>query len=168
MHLRPFHELFPDLASREYRSIVLPDGGDEIPPGGYLYLECYCTDPGCDCRRVLLFVMNGAHELVASIGFGFDPGSPFSDPLLDPLNTQSEYAWELLELAHEYLFSDDLYVQRLERHYEMFKSAVQGKLVTNLDPRGPEEVEARIATRRAKQRRLRKMQLNKKRPTLRH
>ena len=73
MQMQPFHDLFPDIASQEYRSVVLPEGGDEIPPGGYLFLECYCTDPGCDCRRVVLVVMNNDREQVASIGFGFDP-----------------------------------------------------------------------------------------------
>ena len=42
---------------------------------------------------------------------------------LDPLNPQSEYSGALLNLFQEVLAADPEYVQRLQRHYKMFKSA---------------------------------------------
>lgn len=52
-----FEERFEKLAQAEVRSLILEEyGPDGLPPGQYMFVEYYCTDPKCDCRRVLLSV----------------------------------------------------------------------------------------------------------------
>ena len=54
----PFHSLFSELAQREVRCVHLgaaPDSasGPALPADEYAYLEFYCDDLDCDCRRDL-------------------------------------------------------------------------------------------------------------------
>jgi hypothetical protein len=67
-----FHTYFDDVARQETRYLNLLKDSDGIPAGSYAYLEGYCTDPTCDCRRVLLNVFSPENGVVAVIGFGFD------------------------------------------------------------------------------------------------
>jgi hypothetical protein len=50
--------------------------------------------------------------------------SEWQGPLLDPLSSQSRYAPALLELFQSLLQSPE-YVQRLKRHYRLFRAAVE-------------------------------------------
>lgn len=138
MPMIPFMERFPELGARETRSVTVP-GGQDLPPGEYGFIELYCAEPGCDCRRVMIEVLRpetGWSKMWASISFGWESldfyrkwGGPFADPAemkgacLDPLNPQSKYSSALLHLFQFLLQSPD-YVARLKRHYEMFRAAV--------------------------------------------
>lgn len=43
-----------------------------LPDGDYTFLDTYCVDPKCDCRKTMIQVMhNGIH--VATINFGWEP-----------------------------------------------------------------------------------------------
>ena len=55
----PFDSRFPQTAARETRSLHVVGTGGPLPPGEYGYLEFYCDEPACDCRRVLLQVKFG-------------------------------------------------------------------------------------------------------------
>ena len=71
----PFVELyvyFPEVAGRETRSITIPPGsGFDLPPDDYGFLELYCNERGCDCRRVLFYVVARSRAGVqAVIGWG--------------------------------------------------------------------------------------------------
>jgi hypothetical protein len=124
--MQAFHSRFLELAKKEGRSLHWQSDDGPIPRGDYLLMEAYCTDPKCDCRRVMLTVVNTATgELAATIGFGFDPGAPMSAPMLDPLNQQSPYAEEMLRLVVG-MALDAEYLARLERRYHMMKAAVSG------------------------------------------
>ena len=59
----PFHSLFTELAQREVRCVHIGDGPDpaanvSLPADEYVYLEYYCDDLECDCRRVFLEVIS--------------------------------------------------------------------------------------------------------------
>ena len=71
----PFHDLFPEVAERESRTVRLEigrPGGVDFLAGDYLFFESYCTDPDCDCERVLLSVIEKTRGIVATISYGFD------------------------------------------------------------------------------------------------
>jgi hypothetical protein len=122
MYLEPFVRHFKEIGEAETRTIhILEENPKGIPKGEYALAEFYCTDPKCDCRRVMLNVMSKAEGHVASIGFGFDADGSMPGPYLDPINRQSAYAEELLELVKDLVLSDAAYVARLERHYQMLK-----------------------------------------------
>jgi hypothetical protein len=106
---------------------------DGSGPEQYHFLEMYCPDPECDCRRVILWVARGDDgEVVASIIYGFDPPSEREDPYwrevddeqtyLDPLNPQSELSEEMMDIFEAVVLTPN-YQERLERHYELVKEA---------------------------------------------
>jgi hypothetical protein len=125
MYLIPFYVVEPDLAFREMRVVHMFVEHDGLPVGNYGLLEFYCPDPDCDCRRVILNVVEEKHpkQFLASISYAFDPEDDMPGPFLDPMNLQSEYAAALLELVEQLVLSDPDYVARLERHYERVKEA---------------------------------------------
>ncbi len=118
-----FFSHFPELAEEETRCVNLlkptPDG--RVPAGSYALVEAYCTDPSCDCRRVMLNVIERARGQVATISYGFDRDGPDAGPYLDPLNPQSPYAEHLMKLIDRMTLHDPVYLARLERHYALVK-----------------------------------------------
>ncbi len=54
--LVPFVSRFPELGGRETRVATFMEGG-EVPAGKYFFLEYYCDDQDCDCRRVIIRVV---------------------------------------------------------------------------------------------------------------
>ena len=125
MAMVAFHEYFPELAQKEVRSAILKDEG-ELPEDEYMFVESYCDEPDCDCRRVLLNVMSRKRQkFEAVISYGFDRNGDMPGPFLDPINPLGEYAEAVLGLS-KFVLSDLRYVARLERHYQMFKAACKG------------------------------------------
>ena len=139
MPMSPFMERFPELGRRETRSLIVPSQGD-LPVGEYGFIEFYCNEPGCDCRRVIINVLRpdtGWNKVWATINYGWESLDFYrnwtggaSDPIdlkgpnLDPINPQTEYSFYLLDLFRFILESPD-YVERLKRHYQMFRDSVE-------------------------------------------
>ena len=132
MYLVPFLSVEPGLAVKDARSVDLPAPRGRIPPGSYQLVESYCPDPDCDCRRVMINVVErkNPRRYLAAIGYGFDREDEFAGPYLDALNWQCAYAEDLLDLVQEIALDDSLYVARLKRHYAIVKRAA-------LDPTHP-------------------------------
>jgi hypothetical protein len=141
----PFHSLLPEVAQQEVRCVHLgssPDAPTEsaLPADEYAYLEYYCDDLNCDCRRVLLQVISKGQsgKIFASISYGWEKESfyrkrmPWNPDLardtvrgeLDPLNEQSEFADDFLDLFKRFVL-DEPYRLRLRRHYRMFRDEVE-------------------------------------------
>ena len=140
-YLVPFAQVEPDLAEKETRTASLFEPRNGIPAGTYWLIESYCPDPDCDCRRVMLNVAEKRRptHFLASIGYGFDREAEDAGPYLDRLNDQCPYAGALLDLVEELALSDRRYVARLERHYDLVKSAA-------VDPAHPAYETLREAT----------------------
>jgi len=123
--LIPFFVVEPEMAARETRvmNLLAPHGG--LPAGSYGLFEFYCPDPACNCRRVMVDVVEeqDTDHILAAISYGFDREEEQAGPFLDPLNPQSEYAENLLRLVQDVILSDPHYVARLERHYHLVKQA---------------------------------------------
>jgi hypothetical protein len=138
MPMIPFMERFPDLGVQETRCVTVTQRQD-LPDGEYGFVELYCDEPGCDCRRVMIDVLRsetGWSKIWASISFGWESpdfyrkwGGAGSDPIeikgpsLDPLNPQTQYSSALLNLFRFLIQSPD-YVGRLQRHYRMFRDSL--------------------------------------------
>lgn len=140
-----FHSVLPELAQRETRCIRVgpsPDAtpGNSLPADEYAFVEFYCEDLNCDCRRVFIQVIgrNRPDTVLASINYGWEPASFYrermpSDPnapreivegSLDPMNAQSKHSMELLELFQQHVL-DEAYRLRLKRHYELFREELR-------------------------------------------
>ena len=138
MPMVPFCRRFEELAFAEMRSLTFR-GEPSLPDGTYGFLEFYCNETECDCRRVILHVVRADTGMMAwaAINFGWEkpefyerwsPRDPearaMARPFLDPLNPQSPYSRALLAVFSEMIAADPAYVERLRRHYEMFKEAL--------------------------------------------
>jgi len=141
----PFHSLFPKLAQREVRCVhlgavpgVTPASG--LSAGEYAFLEFYCEDLECDCRRVFFQVIarHLQDKVLASINCGWEKESFYRKRLpwdpdaprqivrgsLDPMNQQSQFAKELLELFQQSVL-DEPYRLRLRRHHQLFRDELR-------------------------------------------
>lgn len=138
MTIVPFYTRFPDLAWQEMRSIDLISMPG-LPAGQYGFLELYCEDPRCDCQRVIIQVVSPVKNspIWATINYGWESLAYYEQWIghgyaelakemegarLDPINPQTKYADMLLELFKVQL-SDTIYVERLKRHYTLFKAS---------------------------------------------
>src|SRR5262245_42688143 len=137
MAMVPFYTRFPDVAWQEMRSVSVR-GLPPLPDGDYGFLELYCDDQACDCRRVIVQVLSSStgSSVWATINYGWETLAFYENwlgdeqlaqecqgPELDPLNAQSPYSAVLLELFKSVLH-DTAYVERLQRHYAMFKGNI--------------------------------------------
>jgi len=123
--MAPFVEMFPEQGMHETRSFHNL-ANPSFPKGNYGLIELYCTDPDCDCRRVMINVIaeeQGRH--IATISYGFHWNDPNKGPFLDPLNPQSEYASLFLNMFRQLVIQDKTYVKRLKQHYKQFKTGLK-------------------------------------------
>lgn len=138
MLYKPFYERFPELAEKETRSFIALENSD-LPVDEYLLLESYCDEPGCDCRRVFLNVISKkSKEILAVITYGWaskkyyakwlgeynpDLLKELKGPALNSARTQSRLSPAILNIV-THILKDKSYVNRLKRHYALFKEAV--------------------------------------------
>ncbi|MDX9786251.1 MAG: hypothetical protein RBT11_05735 [Desulfobacterales bacterium] len=99
-----------------------------IPPGEYAFLEHYCDDKDCDCRRVIISALGLTEcKVLATINMGLDPGIKGVSPFLDPLGIQSEYSSNILTLFLHLINTDTKYLFDLQQHYIAIKETVSGE-----------------------------------------
>jgi hypothetical protein len=145
MAFQMFHEMCPEVGLRETRSVTLPsNSAGGLPADAYAFLEMYCSDAGCDCRRVYFQVVAASNPaaVLAVISWGWEPlefyrrwgnfpktvkdAKAMKGPVLAPMNHQSALAPRLLELAKSVLLPSPEYVERIKRHYTVFRAKIDG------------------------------------------
>jgi hypothetical protein len=137
MDFIPFYSKFKEIAVKETRTITITSASDlGVPPGEYGLLENYCTDKNCDCRKVMINVIDAKspHQILATIGYGWESeefytqwmhgdketAKKITGAYLEPGCIQSKYSERFFELFTTIALTDE-YVLRLKRHYRMFK-----------------------------------------------
>lgn len=136
-----FYEEFPDLAEKETRVLTVFNTPG-LPAGQYAFAEAYCDEPGCDCRRVFFDVIEvRTKQLKAVIAYGWESREFYADwfgeddalmveemqgPVLNTMSRQSPLAPALLKLT-DVLLQDKDYIERLKRHYAMYREAIDKK-----------------------------------------
>jgi hypothetical protein len=124
--MEPYQEIFPE-ANEPTLTLALPKKSGKIPKGSYRFTESYCSDPGDDCRKVVIQVVNEKNKPKAVINFGFDQDSPFGGPYLDTSSGQAPYAADLAAFFADALNKDPELLDRLYRHYRQVREKVEGK-----------------------------------------
>ncbi len=144
MSYKAFHLLFPAIAELETRSITIVDGSAfNLPPGTYTFLEMYCDEPGCDCRRAFFAVTSSReNNMLAVIAWGWETRKFYMEwmgdndpstidgligPILNLASPQSDSAPALLNLFRNVLLKDPAYIDRIKRHYAMFRKEIDKK-----------------------------------------
>ena len=140
MTLEEFASRFRSVAAGETRVVTVQSDGF-LPKGEFGFLEFYCPDPKCDCRRVNLRVTSPDGRAWATISYGWESkrfysrwaranrnGADMAGASLDPLNTQSPFADAFLSFFNDMIVTDQKYVERLKRHYRMFKEPANGTI----------------------------------------
>ncbi len=137
----PFHEYFPEIGGREYRTLHLAPAAD-LPGRDFGFMELCCTRRNCDCRRVIfwVFIMDSPGKPVAALGYGWESpefyvkwmhgnlfGAQMAGLCIERTGPQSDLSGALLQACEEYLLSDPDYVERLKRHYALFRKAIDAK-----------------------------------------
>ncbi len=142
MAYEPFYERFRELALQETRSITIRNNPG-LPDDEYGFLEAYCNDENCDCQRVMFNVASRrSNKIVAVIAYGWESEEFYArwfrrddpdiirqmqGPILNPGSEQAAFAPALLEVVRNTLLTDPAYIDRLKRHYRMFKEKVDPK-----------------------------------------
>jgi hypothetical protein len=164
MPMVPFMQRFPELGARETRSVQMV-GIPELPDGDYGFIELYCDEPNCDCRRAFIKVLrhDTGQKIWATIGYGWESldfyrkwarGSCDARELtgasLAAWNPQTKYSPALL-LVFQTLLRSPAYLERIKNHYRMFRGTV-------------DQGQAAPSTRLAATRRARSRNLKSRRP----
>ncbi len=135
--MRQFYDLCPETAIRETRTIITFKQS-LLPDDEYGFVDFYCDEPDCDCRRSTIQVRAKNQGLVATLSYGWEslefyekwyraPSEEITGVTLAPTMPQSKYADKLLELFKETLLNDPEYASRFPRHYRQFKAAITAK-----------------------------------------
>jgi hypothetical protein len=123
--LTSYLEIFPH-ADDPIMTITLGQKIGKVARGDYAFLEFYCTDPGCDCRRVTVMVASQG-KLKAVIDFGFDPDDELAGPSLSALHKQSTAAPGLLELFVYRINNDSFWLNGMYERYRKVRGKVDGR-----------------------------------------
>ena len=140
-------EFFPEITEKETRRITLRND-PQIPDGEYAFVDAFCEDKDCDCRRVYFEVLqiDPDYEIfhAATISYGWEDldfylsWSPYlpskmaaemKGPSLEPLQHQTRYSERFLELFEAKFIIDPAYIERIKRHYALFKAKLGGKAI---------------------------------------
>jgi len=128
LSLQMFAEIFPDIAATETRHFW-PRGRD--PKGEPIQIaEYYCNDPECDCKRVLLTLIDLAEPSLSpmlTVGYAFDRNDPNPGTYVDPLNNLTLQGRDFFPLVCDLLNRDAAYVNRLQQHYDLIKGSFKNK-----------------------------------------
>jgi hypothetical protein len=135
-----YFDVFPDKTRTELRTATFENGNadDPLPGGTFVFTEFFCTDPKCDCQRVLVKVFRAESEdaraeEVATISYCWNPdsddiwsaiNSETSNPFLDPFHRQASYASELLDFWTTMIERDKVYALRVQRHYNEIRAEI--------------------------------------------
>ncbi|MBN1492419.1 MAG: SEC-C domain-containing protein [Phycisphaerae bacterium] len=138
-----FHDYFPEIAERETRTLILPRPTGGLPQGPYSLIEMFCDEAGCDCRRVFFYVVSSFREgPEAVVAYGWEDEAFYArwmkddDPLvietlkgptLNLGSPQSDLAPAILDLVTKVALTDTAFIERVKRHYRMFRDKVDSE-----------------------------------------
>jgi len=136
----PFYNLFPKIAEKQTRVITLFGKSEfDLPAGEYAFIEMYCNEKGCDCRRVFFNVFYNRKQVAAMIAYGWEPLEFYArwmgeddpevieqlkGPTTSMLGPQSEKAGQVLEMLKKLVLTDEKYIERIKEHYRLFREQI--------------------------------------------
>lgn len=126
----------PDLAREETKVVELAFGSGRSPTP-VAFVERFCDESDCDCRRVTLQLVDlDSREELASVGMDFEETEAGVDrPVYFERTSRGDIEAHLLRAVVEgYVVHTD-YPERLRRHYRMFRDVVESGASPPASPR---------------------------------
>ncbi|MFA5830773.1 MAG: hypothetical protein WC878_02990 [Candidatus Paceibacterota bacterium] len=140
MFFVPFYVKFEKVADAETRIMRVIDASSLIPAGRYAFVENFCNDDSCDCRKAMINVIDvdnakSPSDFLATIGFGWEDADFYSEWLGGDIETgrvmagsylesggrQTNLSGYFLEFWKMVIAQDAAYAARIKKHYDMFK-----------------------------------------------
>ena len=121
----PYPMIFPN-AEEGVVGVTLPQKVGKARAGEYRFVEAYCVEQDCDCRRAAILVVNDKRKKVATIEFGFDPDDPLSGPFLDEHVKQASGAEDLLLVFVDLINANPDWLKGMYRHYKEVRKKMDG------------------------------------------
>lgn len=148
MILKPFFSKFPKIAEVETKTLkIIDDDNDlDLPVWEYGFVDMYCDDDECDCNRVLITVFwENWKTQMANISYWWKKQKFYDDWFYWDKKLAKNYKWPELAVAtiqtehshkflkfFKFLIEDPSYVERLKRHYRMYKGM---EVIENNEPK---------------------------------
>jgi hypothetical protein len=153
MQFAPYLEKFPLIAEEQTRRVIVLKETDSLPKiGEYPFINAYCMDKKCDCRRAMIMILDPsapkASKPMNIISYGWESKSYykkifphmddatvnwFKGPDLDQFQNQSQYGSFFLD-EFKLALQQPNYSNRIIRHYVQFKWKIGMKLPKDLEP----------------------------------
>ena len=137
MKFIPAGEIIGD--AHQVRAVTIAKS-PQIPDGEYQFVDMYCNDPLCDCRKTMIQVLHNGTN-VATINFGWEPhsfyekwmGSGSSDNSMPKMAGATMDITSVNRLSPDGILGlfnallDDTWVTVFKRHYKLVKSKLSEK-----------------------------------------
>lgn len=109
----------------------------QLPDGEYSFIDAYCVDPGCDCRKTMIQVLHNG-KLVSILNYGWDSAA-FYENWMDSSakdNPMPKMNGASIDITSPGLVStdgilalfnallNDIWIARFKRHYDEVKAAM--------------------------------------------
>ena len=114
--LSPYQAVFP-RSKKGIAELLVEQKVGKAKPGKYLFVEFYCVVKDCDCRQVVLMVVNDKLKPAAAIVFPLDIGAPFALPFLHEEVKQTAAAEDLLEIFVDTVVAEPQWYRKMCQNY---------------------------------------------------
>jgi hypothetical protein len=112
----------------------------QLPDGEYSFVDMYCSDPECDCRKTMIQVLHNG-KLVSIINYGWEApafyhkwmGEETDDSEFPPMNGTTIDISSPNLVSEEGILGlfnallDEMWVAKFKRHYRQVKAKVSKK-----------------------------------------
>jgi hypothetical protein len=152
MLYEPFYTHFPHIANKLTRTVFPYYDASKQPGVDFGFINAFCNDKNCDCRRVLIHVISSNPSLhnrkAAVLCYGWEPKSfylnwfpgfdqdelaMYKGPGLEVFQPQTEYSASILDIFKDMLKSPD-YTREIIMQYALMKWKLGMKLPKSLKP----------------------------------
>lgn len=113
----------------------------QLPDGEYSFVDMYCADPECDCRKTMIQVMHNG-KLVSVINYGWEAatfyenwmGSSAKDKMMPKMHGASIDISSPNLVGREGVLAlfnaliNDMWIAKFKRHYDQVKMATSKRI----------------------------------------